>query len=74
MPILHTMRFAVIGVSGSGKSSLVRAGLLPALHSGKLASAGHRWNVYLFKPGNGPLANLAKELVRDGGGSVLPTS
>jgi formylglycine-generating enzyme required for sulfatase activity len=56
---------AVIGVSGSGKSSLVRAGLLPALHSGKLASAGHRWNVYLFKPGNGPLANLAKEMVRD---------
>jgi formylglycine-generating enzyme required for sulfatase activity/energy-coupling factor transporter ATP-binding protein EcfA2 len=56
---------AVIGVSGSGKSSLVRAGLLPALRSGKLASAGHRWNVYLFEPGNGPLASLAKELVRD---------
>ncbi|MGH8576662.1 MAG: SUMF1/EgtB/PvdO family nonheme iron enzyme [Gammaproteobacteria bacterium] len=56
---------AVIGISGSGKSSLVRAGLIPALHSGDLSQAGHRWNVFLFKPGNAPLANLAKELVRD---------
>ena len=56
---------AVIGVSGSGKSSLVRAGLIPALHSGDLSRAGHRWNVFTFKPGNAPLANLAKELVRD---------
>lgn len=56
---------AVIGVSGSGKSSLVRAGLIPALHSGDLPRAGHRWNVFTFKPGNAPLANLAKELVRD---------
>ena len=56
---------AVIGVSGSGKSSLVRAGLIPALHSGHLFRAGHRWNVVTWKPGNAPLANLAKELVRD---------
>jgi hypothetical protein len=56
---------AVIGVSGSGKSSLVRAGLIPALHSGDLSRAGHRWNVFTCKPGNAPLANLAKELVRD---------
>jgi energy-coupling factor transporter ATP-binding protein EcfA2 len=56
---------AVIGLSGSGKSSLVRAGLIPALHSGDLSQAGHRWNVFTFKPGNAPLANLAKELVRD---------
>ena len=56
---------AVIGVSGSGKSSLVRAGLIPALHRGDLPRAGHRWNVFIFKPGNSPLANLTKELVRD---------
>ncbi|MGH8626259.1 MAG: hypothetical protein ACREYC_13660, partial [Gammaproteobacteria bacterium] len=56
---------AVIGVSGSGKSSLVRAGLIPALHRGDLSRAGHRWNVLIFKPGNAPLVNLAKKLVRD---------
>ena len=34
---------AVVGVSGSGKSSLVKAGLIPALETGLLASAGARW-------------------------------
>ena len=56
---------AVTGVSRSGKSSLVRAGLIPALHSGDLSGAGHCWSVFIFKPGNAPLANLAKKLVRD---------
>ena len=36
---------AVLGYSGSGKSSLVRAGLLPALDSGYLAGAGPLWEV-----------------------------
>ena len=43
---------SVIGASGSGKSSLVRAGLIPALHRGALASAGHRWQVHITKPGD----------------------
>lgn len=36
---------AVVGASGSGKSSLLRAGLLPALADGALpaARAGRRW-------------------------------
>ncbi len=46
---------SVFGASGTGKSSLVRAGLIPALHRGALASAGHRWNVHILKPGNAPL-------------------
>ena len=38
---LRKTRFlAVVGVSGSGKSSLVRAGLLPELHGGTMATAG----------------------------------
>ena len=36
----ETHFLAVIGTSGSGKSSLVRAGLLPALDSGFMAGAG----------------------------------
>ncbi|QOJ23232.1 MAG: WD40 repeat domain-containing protein [Gammaproteobacteria bacterium] len=62
----HQQRFiAVIGASGSGKSSLVRAGLIPALHRGALASAGYRWNVHITKPGDAPLHNLVEKLTED---------
>ncbi len=54
---------AVLGASGTGKSSLVRAGLIPALHRGSLKSAGYNWNVCIFKPGDAPLTNLAQALV-----------
>jgi ABC-type transport system involved in cytochrome bd biosynthesis fused ATPase/permease subunit len=38
---LRQTRFlAVVGTSGSGKSSLVQAGLLPALHGHLMAPAG----------------------------------
>ena len=53
---------AVLGASGTGKSSLVRAGVVPALHRGALASAGYNWNVCIFKPGDAPLTNLAQAL------------
>jgi hypothetical protein len=56
---------AVLGASGSGKSSLVRAGLVPALHRGALASGGLNWNVRIFKPGDAPLRNLAWALTED---------
>jgi tetratricopeptide (TPR) repeat protein/energy-coupling factor transporter ATP-binding protein EcfA2 len=56
---LHTNRFvAVVGTSGSGKSSLVRAGLLPTLRSG-FTDAGSRWHVAMFRPINNPIHNLA---------------
>src|SRR5256714_15629759 len=56
---------AVVGPSGTGKSSLVRAGLIPALHRGALSSGGHRWNIFIFRPGDAPLLKLATELVSD---------
>lgn len=40
---------AVVGVSGSGKSSLVKAGLLPRLRSGIIGNAP--WIDLIFKPG-----------------------
>jgi internalin A len=60
---LRNRRFlAVVGTSGSGKSSLVRAGLLPALYSGYMAQAGSQWRVAILRPGNNPIAELAKAL------------
>nr|VFJ64317.1 MAG: hypothetical protein BECKFW1821B_GA0114236_10933 [Candidatus Kentron sp. FW] len=56
---------AVLGLSGSGKSSLVRAGLLPALEGGALVGAGARWQVAELRPGDGPIARLARALRAD---------
>jgi WD40 repeat protein len=56
---LSQARFvAVVGTSGSGKSSLVKAGLLPALYSG-ITGAGSKWRVALIRPGRDPLGTLA---------------
>jgi WD40 repeat protein len=54
----------VVGVSGSGKSSLVRCGVLPALHGGFLAEAGSDWRVAMLRPGNDPIGELARALAR----------
>ncbi len=53
---------AVIGASGSGKSSLVRAGVLPALLSGFTPGTGSDWLIALMRPGHEPIANLARAL------------
>lgn len=61
---LRKARFlAVVGASGSGKSSLVRSGLIPSLHSGYMTAAGSSWRTALFRPGDDPLGNLAQVLV-----------
>jgi hypothetical protein len=53
---------AVVGPSGSGKSSLVLAGLLPALKDGA-ASASALWRYApRMVPGSNPMANLARVL------------
>src|SRR5215813_821817 len=57
---------SVIGTSGSGKSSLVRAGLLPALKRGLMAEAGSRWRIVVFRPINDPIGNLTRALKTEG--------
>ena len=50
----------VLGPSGSGKSSLLRAGLLPAIAAGELPAWGSAvWPVDLMTPGQRPLLELA---------------
>jgi WD40 repeat protein/DNA-binding SARP family transcriptional activator len=52
---------AVIGTSGSGKSSLLRAGLLPALETGLLDGSA-RWRQVLLRPGERPADQLTRAL------------
>src|SRR5215213_6457277 len=59
----------VVGASGSGKSSLVRAGLLPALSAGALPGS-ERWRVALMRPGPEPCTELQRVL----GGQALPST
>lgn len=61
----ETHFLAVLGTSGSGKSSLVRAGLLPALDSGFMGTAGARWTVAELRPGDQPFRRLAASLIED---------
>jgi WD40 repeat protein/serine/threonine protein kinase len=58
-----TSRFlAVVGPSGSGKSSVVRAGLVPALRRGALAGS-ERWYVIDLLPGPHPMRELESALL-----------
>ncbi len=59
----QTHFLAVVGLSGSGKSSLVNTGLLADLKTGFLASAGVRWQIAQMRPGNRPFVRLSKALL-----------
>jgi WD40 repeat protein/class 3 adenylate cyclase len=52
---------AVVGASGSGKSSIIRAGLLPALRR----ATDTRWEVAVITPTAHPLEALGVALTRD---------
>jgi WD40 repeat protein/DNA-binding SARP family transcriptional activator len=54
---------AVVGPSGSGKSSVLRAGLLPALADGVLPGS-ERWRQVVMRPGERPIAELRRALAR----------
>jgi len=55
----------VIGPSGSGKSSLLRAGLVPAIGEGRLPDTGSAdWPLAVFTPTAHPLGELSGQLER----------
>jgi KaiC/GvpD/RAD55 family RecA-like ATPase len=58
----RTPFLAVVGPSGSGKSSVVQAGLIPALRKGALEGS-KAWEFAIFRPGKNPLKQMAASLV-----------
>ncbi|OEU84800.1 MAG: hypothetical protein BA865_11945, partial [Desulfobacterales bacterium S5133MH4] len=73
--LLKENRFiAVVGPSGSGKSSLVLAGLLPRLQAGVLHGS-QKWRYYSsMVPGSNPLASIARLVQPPGVDSTESTS
>lgn len=64
--LAKTRFLAVIGSSGSGKSSLVNCGLCLGLHSGLMPQAGTAWRIASCRPGKNPIRSLAQALAEDG--------
>jgi WD40 repeat protein/transcriptional regulator with XRE-family HTH domain len=58
---------AVVGASGSGKSSVVRAGLVPALRWNKTSAD---WMSHIFTPTEHPLESLALILTQENSSSA----
>lgn len=57
----------VVGASGSGKSSLLRAGLIPAVQRGELNCPEHPRNWRLITPGSDPVTELEEALAGSSG-------
>ena len=63
---LHQHHFVgIVGSSGCGKSSLIRAGLIPRLKAGYLVNERDKWLIPVFKPGEAPLYNLANAILSE---------
>jgi WD40 repeat protein len=64
LDLLHRHRFLpVVGSSGCGKSSLIRAGLVPALQAGFLVQDRDRWDIATLTPGDAPVWRLVAEIL-----------
>jgi len=58
--LLGQRLLAIVGVSGCGKSSLVGAGMVPALKMGLAGDPEQPWRVATMRPGDGPLRELRR--------------
>jgi WD40 repeat protein len=52
----------VLGASGAGKSSLLRAGVVPAIGAGNLGPGPAKWHCVQFTPGANPMRTLQAQL------------
>lgn len=55
---------AILGYSGSGKSSLMYSGLIPMLYGGFMTETGPHWKVVVTRPGSAPIRNLTDSIVK----------
>ena len=60
---------AILGASGTGKSSLIYCGLLPILYGGFLHNGRSKWKVIITHPGSSPVNNLAQSIAQTFSGS-----
>ncbi|MBI9066879.1 MAG: hypothetical protein JEZ09_06260 [Salinivirgaceae bacterium] len=58
--LVNTHFLALIGFSGSGKSSLIKAGLIPAILNGNIKNHTN-WAITMLKPSDNPISSLALE-------------
>jgi WD40 repeat protein/energy-coupling factor transporter ATP-binding protein EcfA2 len=62
--LLNQKFVAVIGSSGSGKSSLINAGILPGICENPKNGAPSSWRTIISRPGESPLDNIAKAIAK----------
>lgn len=70
----HARFHPVLGSAGSGKTSLIMAGLLPRLQSGVDAGHGANWATVVFRPGDAPLHHLLRALLQVAGDHQPPSA
>lgn len=67
LSVLQKHHFVCLtGAEGSGKTSLIQAGLIPRLLSGFPGEVGSEWSVCSFRPSAFPLDNFKQALTFDG--------
>ncbi|MEM9216832.1 MAG: caspase family protein [Cyanobacteria bacterium P01_F01_bin.150] len=57
---------ALVGASGNGKSSVLRAGLLHQIKIGRRIAGSDQWKIRITRPDRQPMQNLAMAFVEDG--------
>lgn len=66
LSIIQSSRLiGLVGQAGSGKTSLIRAGLIPALESGFDGMVGKKWAIAYCRTGVTPIENLAAALAEE---------
>jgi WD40 repeat protein/uncharacterized caspase-like protein len=69
--ISHQSCLAVVGASGSGKSSVVQAGLIAQLRQGKQIPGSEQWWIGRMRPGDRPLEVLSRRLADAGSETAI---